>query len=77
MPARYPNTIREYRVGAGLTQRELGERVGATRSMVSIWERGRSLPTLRAAFRLARSLDTFAEHLYQELFTQARSPQRP
>jgi transcriptional regulator with XRE-family HTH domain len=70
-PARFPNRIREYRLKAGITQRELGALLGLGRSVVSAWERGRILPTLPNVFRLAKALDTLAESLYLGLYMNA------
>ena len=72
-PSRHPNQIRHYRIAAGLSQSELGARIGRTRSVVSAWERGRYLPSVTNVFLLARSLDTLVESLYWGLYTQARS----
>lgn len=72
-PSRHPNQIRHYRVAAGLSQTELGARIGRTRSVVSAWERGRYLPSVSNLFLLARALDTLVESLYWGLYTQARS----
>jgi putative molybdopterin biosynthesis protein len=74
---RFPNRIREYRLQMGISQRELGLQIGYCRSVIADWERGSVLPSLANAFRLAKALGTFAEHLYQEVFEQARLPQRP
>jgi transcriptional regulator with XRE-family HTH domain len=46
--------IREARLRAGLTQAELGERIGRPQSVIARWERGAvtpSLETLREAIR--------------------------
>lgn len=67
-PARFPNDIRHYRLLAGLSQQHLAALTGHTRSMVSAWERGRTLPTLANALQLARSLNTLAEALYRPLY---------
>jgi transcriptional regulator with XRE-family HTH domain len=72
-PSRHPNRIRNYRIAAGLSQSELGARIGRTRSVVSAWERGRYLPSVTNLFLLARALDTLGESLYWALYTQARS----
>ena len=72
-PSRHPNQIRNYRIAAGLSQSELGARIGRTRSVVSAWERGRYLPSVTNLFLLARALDTLVESLYWGLYTQARS----
>jgi transcriptional regulator with XRE-family HTH domain len=72
-PSRHPNQIRNYRIAAGLSQSELGARIGRTRSVVSAWECGRYLPSVTNLFLLARALDTLAESLYWGLYTEARS----
>ncbi len=72
-PARFPNAIREYRLRAGLTQRRLGELIGTGRSVVSLWERGQTLPKLSSALRLARALDTLVEALYIGLYLPKRT----
>lgn len=71
-PARFPNTIRDYRIKAGLTQKGLAALLGRARSIISAWERGRTLPNLANAFRLARALDTLAEGLYVGLYLPER-----
>lgn len=76
-PARFPNAIRHYRLKAGLTQKRLAEMVGRARSIISVWERGRRLPNLPDAFRLARALDTLAEGLYTGLFLPDRRKEEP
>ena len=68
MPPRFPNQIREYHIRAGLTQRRLAEMIGHGRSIVSAWERGRFLPSLPNAFRLAKTLGTLVESLYVDLY---------
>lgn len=65
---RFPNRIREYRLNKGISQRELGCRIGFCRSVISDWERGHLLPSLANAFRLARALDTLAESLFLGLY---------
>ena len=73
--------LREARLRAGLTQAELGQRVGKPASMISRWERGRvepSLETLRSLvracglelwFRFANFDDSYVDHIdrYLEL----------
>ena len=67
-PARFHNTIREYRLKAGLTQARLAASVGRARSVISAWERGQSLPNLPNVFRLAKTLGTLAEALYAGMY---------
>jgi len=71
-PSGHPNQIRRYRIAAGLSQTELGARIGRTRSVVSAWERGRYLPSVSNLFLLARALDTLVESLYWSLYTQGQ-----
>ncbi len=71
-PALFPNRIREYRIRACLSQKRLAQLIGHRRSLISAWERGRCLPTLTNALRLAKALGTFLEALYGNLV--AREP---
>lgn len=73
--ARFPNRIREYRLAAHLSQRALGAEVGRTRSAISRWERGYSLPSVPELFKLARSLSTLGESLYIGLYSLHRREQ--
>jgi transcriptional regulator with XRE-family HTH domain len=71
--------LREARLRAGLTQAELGRRVGKPASVISRWERGAvqpSLETLRAliracglelTFRLANYDDSYVEFIERYL----------
>jgi putative transcriptional regulator len=64
----FPNTIREYRLRAGLSQRELGKRLGRGRNAVSSWERGLTKPDVTLGVRMAKVLGTFAESLYRQFY---------
>lgn len=55
-PTRVTNDIRTLRESAGLTQAELGARVGVTRQTLIAIEQGRYSPTLELAFQIARVL---------------------
>ena len=61
---KFPNAIREYRVKAGLSQRQLGAVLGRCRSAVSLWERGLRMPSAARLFRLAAELGTAPQALY-------------
>ncbi len=67
-PARFPNRIREYRLNAALSQRQLGALVGRTECTIRRWERGHQLPSVPDLFKLARTLDTLSESLYIGLY---------
>jgi transcriptional regulator with XRE-family HTH domain len=65
---RFPNAIREYRLKAGLSQRQLAEHVGRGRNAVSSWERGLTLPNVPRLLRMAKVLGTLAESLYMDFY---------
>jgi transcriptional regulator with XRE-family HTH domain len=66
---RFPNTIREYRLKAGLSQRTLGKLLGRGRNAVSSWERGLTKPDVTLGVRLAKTLSTLAESLYISFYS--------
>lgn len=48
------NSVRERRQALGLTQAELGERVGVSRQSINAIEQGKYIPSLPLAIQLAR-----------------------
>lgn len=66
--ARFPNTIREYRLKAGLSQRKLAAMLGRSKDAVSSWERGVNLPSVPLLMRMAKILGTLAESLYRHFY---------
>ena len=73
LKVRFPNRIREYRLKAGLSQRALAALLGLRRNAISAWERGISSPIVSHLFRLAKTLGTLAESLYQELYSPEKT----
>ena len=69
-PPKFPNAIREYRLKAGLSQRQLGAALGRCRSAVSLWERGLRMPRASRLFDLARQLGTAPQALYFDLIAR-------
>lgn len=67
-PPRFPNKIREYRLKAGLSQRNLAGMLGRGRNAVSSWECGRTLPNVPRLMRMAKILGTLAESLYMDFY---------
>ncbi len=55
--------IATLRKAKGITQAELGERVGVSFQAVSKWERGETLPDVAALPELAKILETFIDFL--------------
>lgn len=74
--ARFPNRLRYFRVKAGWSQPELGKRIGRGRGVISAWERGLYLPSLRNAFRLARTFNVTVEQMYSSYFLRVMETER-
>ena len=58
------DVIRARRLALGLTQAQLAERVGVVVSLVSHWEKGDRLPSLRVLPTLASALGLTIDALY-------------
>ena len=58
------NEVRERRVEAGLTQEQLGDLAGVSRQSVLSIERGRYVPSLVLALRLARIFGCSTDALF-------------
>lgn len=70
--SRFPNTIREYRLKAGLSQRKLAALLGRSKDAVSSWERGLNLPSVPLLMRMAKILGTLSESLYRDFYDTFR-----
>ncbi len=57
--------IAELRKSKGLTQNELGERIGVSFQAVSKWERGETLPDVTLLPNLAKILETTVDYILQ------------
>lgn len=64
--ARMKNNVREYREYKGVSLRWLARKVGCGTSTLCDIERGRSVPNVRLAIRIARALGTTVENLWGE-----------
>jgi len=58
------NDVRELRETAGLSQRELGERLGVSRQTVNSIETGRYDPSLPLAIAIARHFNRTVEEIF-------------
>ena len=58
------NRVRELRMGRGMTQEEIAERVGVSRQTIISIESGRYNPSIVLAYKLARAFD----HSIEEVF---------
>lgn len=59
------NNVREYREYKGVSLRWLARKVGCGTSTLCDIEKGRSVPNVRLAIRIARVLGTTAENLWE------------
>ena len=71
------NSIRRLRFDHhGMTQAELGVRIGMTRQTVAAIEQGRYSPSLEAAFRIAQVFDAPLETVFQWVGEEVTRPGR-
>jgi transcriptional regulator with XRE-family HTH domain len=59
--------LRQLRIGAGLTQEQLGLEADLRRTYVSILELGEQQPSLTTIIKLAKALDCSATELMQRV----------
>jgi len=58
------NRLRELRLQQGLTQVSLAKRVGVTRQTIIALEKGKFVPSVKLALRLADTLGTSLEDVF-------------
>lgn len=63
--ARMKNNVREYREYKGVSLRWLARKVGCGTSTLCDIERGKSIPNVCLAIRIARTLGTTVEELWE------------
>ncbi len=69
-------TIRSLRVRAGITQRELAERIGVTDKAVSKWESGRGLPDAGLMQQVAQGLGISVAELVEGVAVRRLYPEQ-
>lgn len=70
-------TLRKYRHHAGLSQEELGERLGyETANYVSCLELGKRKPTVELLFKIANALGINASDIIKDMEMQEATNQR-
>jgi len=57
--------IRELRAKAGLTQEELARQVGVRRETIVFLEKGKYNPSLKLAYKVARTLGSTIEEVFE------------
>ena len=58
--------LRDYRKAIGLTQKELGERIGVTSQAVNKWENGSRLPRMYDVLKICEVLGCTPDDLVKE-----------
>ena len=58
------NRLKELRARYGFTQEELAKKVGVTRQTIIAIEKGRYLPSLKLAFKLAKVFNLKIEEIF-------------
>lgn len=58
------NRVKELREKSGLTQKELGEKVGVSRQAINAIETGKFDPSIWLAYDLAKYFDLSIEYLF-------------
>jgi transcriptional regulator with XRE-family HTH domain len=68
---RFPNKLKKYRRIAGYSQKKVARALGfADTSVISRWERGTMLPSLRHVFKLSKLYHTLPHELFDLLWNQ-------
>ena len=67
-----PSSLAVLRADAGMTQKELAERVGVSQSQIADWERGRNLPSVQSCVRLARALGVDPGMIVEAVATRSK-----
>lgn len=65
MNERVRNRVKELRTGAGFTQEELADAVGVSRQTIISIERGRYVPSLALALKIARHFGCSTDEMFQ------------
>jgi transcriptional regulator with XRE-family HTH domain len=65
----YPNNLKECRLKAGLTQKQVAKMLGMQcEDRLSHWERGQAMPSVRNLMRLGEIYKTPLDNLYFKNF---------
>lgn len=64
-----PNNLKEYRMRAGLTQKDVSRMLGFTNEVsLCHWEQGKNLPNIINLFKLCKILKTNPAKIYEQLW---------
>lgn len=63
-----PNNLKEYRVKAGLTQKEVAQMLGLQcEDRLSHWEKGQAMPSVRNLLKLGEIYEIMINELYKSI----------
>ena len=65
MKEKIQNSVKEYRKGAGLTQEALAKAMGVSRQTIISIERGKYIPSLPLALKIARLFGCSTDEMFQ------------
>lgn len=58
------NNIKKYREKSGLKQIDLVRKTGLSKAAISLFENGKSTPSMNSAYKIAKALDTTIDELF-------------
>lgn len=58
------NLLKEYRDEKGLKQKEVAEQVGVSQQAFSLFEKGKAIPSLGTALKLAKYFEVSVEDIF-------------
>ncbi|EPU98761.1 helix-turn-helix domain-containing protein [Streptococcus dysgalactiae subsp. dysgalactiae] len=70
----FPQRLKKLRKEKGLTQKELGERLGVKQNTFTNWENGKREPNLSTILKLAEILETTTDNLLGYTILSANQP---
>lgn len=70
----FPQRLKKFRKEKGLTQKELGERLGVKQNTFTNWENGKREPNLSTILKLAEILETTTDDLLGYTILSANQP---
>jgi putative transcriptional regulator len=65
MKEKIRNNIKDYRKGAGLTQEAMANAMGVSRQTIISIEKGKYIPSLPLALKIARLFDCSTDEMFQ------------
>lgn len=66
-----PNNLKEYRLKAGLTQKDVARKLGFTNEVsICHWEQGKNIPNLINLLKLSKVYNAPIHILYSNLFQE-------